>query len=101
MKVQNRLAGRKRLFIMQINSLLNQISMNQAPANRQEIKVGTKFESYFSNGVYNGTITITKITPASFFVTHTSKCGLYTGSERREGVNSVIRYIKTGIWKSI
>jgi hypothetical protein len=58
------------------------------------IKIGDTFRSYYGNGQYIGIITVKRVTEKSIFVSGE----VNPNHSHREGVNSVNRYINTGLW---
>ena len=58
------------------------------------IEIGQKFTTFYGNGQMAGSVIISRITDASIFVISEK-----TGSEHREGMNSVKKYILKGLWK--
>ena len=60
-----------------------------------DIKSGDKFHSFYGDGTYIGIIEISDVTKSSIFV----KNDRYPGKGRREGINTVKKYLNKGMWK--
>lgn len=59
-----------------------------------EVKAGQKFETFYGNGSFSDTVTVTRTTEYSIFVKSAK-----TNSERREGINTVEKYFQKGLWR--
>lgn len=63
-----------------------------------EIKTGDTFQTYYGNGTPSRIVNVTRTTDKSIFVENAQT---ENGSENREGINSVQRYLDDGMWAPI
>lgn len=57
------------------------------------VKVGNQIDHYYGNGKFYGVSIVTRI--SEYFIFHQNE----RGSESRDSHNSVLGYLKKGIWR--
>lgn len=65
------------------------------------LKINDKIKTYYGNGSFVGVVSVVKMTDKSVFVAPVRDGIVVESAARREGINSVNRYLAKGLWKPI